>query len=442
MEFGRHISRGSWAFADKALPALYGIGFVFLVARVLPREEYGAFVIVQTLFNIISALGYTLALQPLTKFAAESDQPGSYAVASLLLQSILFGAASLLLYFLKIPIASLLDPVHRIQLAQLLVYIPLMLLASFYRNFAVSLLQSQFRVERIFWLDAIYFVGMMALVYGAELAGSFHTASDLLAITVLAFAASTLVAIPLTHRHVSLKGSDYRPAVIKIWNFGKYLFGGNVAYTLFSQMDVFFVTSLGGPSVVASYYNAKLFTRIFDLHSQVLQMFLVPFTSKLTTRRSTGELLIVVEKSICFSILFLLPVFLVMVALPGPLVHILFKGKYDDAAPIVRIFSVLALLVPWSGVLVSYLIGSGKVKQALYFGIFQLSLAAVAYLAFTLLFGAIGTSIALVLTFAIVTMLLARYVKRDIPVTFVSVVRRTGDVWDFVKRRTLLRANE
>ena len=48
MRFGRHIGRGLWAFADKALPAVYGIGFILLVIRVLPEREYGAFVVVHT----------------------------------------------------------------------------------------------------------------------------------------------------------------------------------------------------------------------------------------------------------------------------------------------------------------------------------------------------------------------------------------------------------
>ena len=72
MQFGRHIGKGLWAFADKALPALYGIGFILLVIRVLPEGEYGAFVVVQSLYMIISGFGYALALQPLTKYGAET----------------------------------------------------------------------------------------------------------------------------------------------------------------------------------------------------------------------------------------------------------------------------------------------------------------------------------------------------------------------------------
>ena len=61
MEFGKHVGKGIWAFGDKALPVVYGIGFIFLVVRVLPAKEYGAFVIAQTIFTFATARGYSLA---------------------------------------------------------------------------------------------------------------------------------------------------------------------------------------------------------------------------------------------------------------------------------------------------------------------------------------------------------------------------------------------
>ena len=83
MQFGKHIGKGIWAFDDKALPAIYALGFIFLVVRTLPEQEYGSFAIIQSIFLIVSSLGYALALQPLTKFAAETDDNGAYIVASL-----------------------------------------------------------------------------------------------------------------------------------------------------------------------------------------------------------------------------------------------------------------------------------------------------------------------------------------------------------------------
>ncbi|MBU1298071.1 MAG: hypothetical protein KKG06_02475, partial [Bacteroidetes bacterium] len=77
MEFGKHIGKGLWGFADKMLAVIYGLGFIFLVIRVLPEHEYGSFVIIQAIFILITAVGTSFALQPLIKFASETENYGS-----------------------------------------------------------------------------------------------------------------------------------------------------------------------------------------------------------------------------------------------------------------------------------------------------------------------------------------------------------------------------
>src|SRR5690242_17351408 len=101
MQFGKHIGKRIWAFADRALPAIYGIGFIFLVVRVLPEKEFGAYGVVWATFTIVTALGYSLAFQPLVKFAAETDRDEPYIIASLIIGILYFCIVSLLLYLFK-----------------------------------------------------------------------------------------------------------------------------------------------------------------------------------------------------------------------------------------------------------------------------------------------------------------------------------------------------
>ena len=102
MEFSKHIGKGIWAFADKALPAIYGLGFIFLVVRVLPAKEFGAFVLIQTIFTLTMALGYAFAFQPLTKFAAENENNQEYVATSIFFGLSFFIAASILIHITKL----------------------------------------------------------------------------------------------------------------------------------------------------------------------------------------------------------------------------------------------------------------------------------------------------------------------------------------------------
>jgi hypothetical protein len=65
VELGRHLGKGIWGLADKALPVVYGLGYVLLVIRVLPEVEFGNWVLLQEIFLLVSGLATAFALNPL-----------------------------------------------------------------------------------------------------------------------------------------------------------------------------------------------------------------------------------------------------------------------------------------------------------------------------------------------------------------------------------------
>ena len=435
MEFGKHIGKGVWAFADKALPAIYGIGFIFLVIRVLPENEYGAFVIIQTIFTIVNALGFSLAHQPLTKFAAETEENGSFIAVSLVLSFFYVVVTSALVLVFRGALVILLDPVGQSNLTHLFSYLPLLFLVSTYRSFGISLLQATYQVQKIFWIDAIYFIGTLVIVYIAQQFGRFYTASDLVLVIVAAQGLSSLVAVFMTRELMAVKLVLHGETFRKMWNFGKYTFGGNTFYTMFSQMDVFFVSSFMGILGVAVYNASKIFTRIFDMIAQVLQMFLIPYSSKTYTKDDNETMKTTAEKAICFSTVVIIPFVLIMIFFPEQLLNIFYNGKYNHGAAIVRIFGFLGLIVPWNAVAVSYIIGIGKVKQGFYFGVVLVLVAVVLYGIFTPKYGAPGTTLGYVIALSILTVVMVWFIKPIVPLNILNVLRRTQDVLVFVKNR-------
>jgi hypothetical protein len=122
MEFGKHITKSLWGLADKALPVAYGIGYVYLVIRVLPEEEFGNFVLLQEIFLILSGLATALALQPMLKFASEDGEDSS----SIIIVGVLFNPP----FAFQVPGRTGPSVPCCMPNAALGVYIPAMLLAS------------------------------------------------------------------------------------------------------------------------------------------------------------------------------------------------------------------------------------------------------------------------------------------------------------------------
>ncbi|HLX11901.1 MAG TPA: oligosaccharide flippase family protein [Bacteroidota bacterium] len=435
MEFGRHIGKGLWAFGDKALPALYGIGMIFLVQRALPTQEYATLAVILQVFTLISALCTWLAYQPLVKFAAESENKGGYIVGAWTLSAVFYLLISGLLIVFKPYIVPLLDRTGKGNLGPLLSYVPWMFAATWYRSFAVGLLQASYKVVKIFWIDAAYFLGIILWILLARWAHHYSTGEDFLLLNILALLGSSFLAVILTFVDLRGKLRFEKKALGQMWDFGKFAFWGAAFYTLYSQMDVFFVSSFAGILAVAPYSVAKLFTRLFDMLAQVVQMFLIPFSSKASSQENIEKLRATAEKAICFSTLIFLPVFVVMFFFPGPLLHLLYGGKFDSAATTMRVFSFLALIIPWNAVAAAYIVGMGKVKDSFYITIGMVICAFVAYAALTPRLGGVGAASGLVIVFFGVTAYTVHYLNRFVPIRITGVAKRVIDVRLFLERR-------
>ncbi|MDI6804614.1 MAG: oligosaccharide flippase family protein [Bacteroidota bacterium] len=435
MEFGRHISKGLWAFADKALPAFYGIGYIFLVIRVLPQNEFGAFIIIQTIFVVVSTMSFSLALQPLIKYGAEPGSKSPYIAISLMFSAIVYIFATFVVIFGKHFLSSLLDPHGQANLPMLLNYIPMLFLSALYRSFAVSLLQITYDIKKIFWIDAVYFLGTLILILFLQMSDKFKTAEDLIILNIIGQGLSSLLALFLTFKMISIRFHMDQTSLWKMLNYGKYIFGGNSVYTMFTQADIFFISSFVGISGVAVYGAAKIFTRIFDVLGQVLQMFLIPYSSKTFSSGEMDSMRVTAEKTICFSTILFLPIFFVLLIFPEKILYILYSGKYTNAASLLMVFSFLALIAPWNGVSTSYLLGMGKAKEGFYLGLVFIALTSLLYVTLTPTLGVLGTTLAFVISYLISTILYVKYLDRFIPLNIISVINRVKDANQFLRKK-------
>ena len=432
MEFGKHISKGIWGLADKTLPVVYGIGFVWLVIRVLPEDEFGNFVLTQEVFLIISGLATAFALQPLLKFCSEENPNLVGTVsASLILNIGFIILASVVVLVCSAPAGQLL---HSQALTTLLMLVPAMLGASFFRTFALTLLQARFLVAQVFWTDAVHFLGAPALIWAASHAHIFSSAIDLVYINLISLTASSLAGLWFPRRMLRVTIHPLREDLTRVWDYGKYSLGGIVSSLFATKADSFILSGFTGPGQVGVYNSAKVFVRIFEMVSQVVQMFILPAASKLSSQGEDASLKALTEKGILFLTLGLIPVSVLFLAFPELLVEILYGGRYQDAVPILRWFSLLTLVVPLAAVGSNVLMGLGYARLSFMLGLQILVVSIAAFLICIPPWGALGAGIGYVAAGIMTAVLTARLVDRHIPLTFSAILGRTRDVDTFLRK--------
>jgi O-antigen/teichoic acid export membrane protein len=435
MELGKHLGKGLWGLADKVLPVIYGLGYVLLVIRVLPEEEFGNFVLVQEVFLVISGLSTAFALQPMLKFAAEKDSNFiEIARAGMVLNLLFTLGAALLVTVCSVPLAALFNSPG---LRLLLLFVPLMLVASFVRNVALVALQAQFRIREVFLIDAVHFLGAPFLTWVYSRVEVFDSALELVYINIISLSASSLIGLVLARRLIALRGGPLRPVLAQLWDFGKFAIGGAASQMLYTRIDSFVLAAFSGPVAVAIYNAAKIVTRVFEMLNQVVQMFVLPATSRLSNEGKTAWLRSMLEKVLFATIAGMLPVALVLLVGASTIVHILYGQRYQDAAVLLQIFALLSFSTPFLAVAWNALMGLGEAKASFNLGMVMIGVALLLYTLFIPFWGAWGAAIAYVLATASIALLSMAMLHRRVPVSVRGIASRWRDVRSFIVRRVL-----
>lgn len=432
MELGKHLGKGLWGFADKSLPVIYGVGFIFLVIRLLPESEFGVFVVIQTIYYLFLALGSSFVLVPLTKYESEKNVDEDIFPSSAFIYLTFFLFISVPLIIFNLEISNLFDKNLSNKISGAIFYLPLLFLTGIPRYLILASLQAKFQIKKIFWIDFSYFVGSMILIYMLNLLNLFHTAIDLIQLTIIANLISSFLAIVLSINIIKIRFKINPASIKKILSIGKYSLGSSINYAIYIQLDTLLVAHFTGIHGAALYGAVKILTRIYDIYSQTIQMFVIPASSLLESKNEKEQLSALVEKSLCFSSYSIIPIIFIFAFFSDSIIHILYQSKYPEAKLLLKIFSLSGLFIPWLSVTSSVLFGLGKTKTIFLLTLINLVINILFYAIGGILYGIHGIVIGLISSQFFMGILWVISTRKFVNFSFISVLNRTRDIKNFL----------
>ena len=433
MEFGKHIGKAVWAFADKALPAIYGVGFIWLVIRKLPPAEYGAYVLVQLFFIVLFTLGQSFALQPLLKYAAEGRNTNTYLTISSILYLLFCFVTSGALWICKDIASGILNTP---ELGKLMIYVPALLAASAFRNIVIVLLQANFRIRELFVIDAAYFLGALVLLGVASHFDLMRTANDALDINVLAFLVSSLLAMIPSWSLLKFSVAEIRNTLKDMREFATFSLSNSAGYMVSAQLDTLLISMYWGPIQVASYNAAKVFYRAIEIVAQVIQMFLIPAASRLSAQKRINDLKALFEKTTLFSHVLLFVMACGLIAFAPFLFHFFYHDKYDEAIKILQILALASLGVPWLAACASVMTGAGEVRLLFRNVVALFGISLVCYLVLIPISNIEGAAWGFAVSQIASAFMFARTLHSSglVEVSSLKIMSRFTDIWIFIKK--------
>lgn len=126
----------------------------------------------------------------------------------------------------------------------------------------------------------------------------------------------------------------------ELWNFGKFVFGTNIATLIFKNADQFLLSNItANPAMVASQNISMRINNIADIPSQVVSDVLFPKNSSPELSKKRYLTKYYYEKAVGSSLSVVLPILLVLLIFPKLFILILAGREYLDAVPYLRLIA-------------------------------------------------------------------------------------------------------
>ena len=335
------IERGAWAIADQGLFALANVLLNVLLARWLTPVEYGAFAVGYSLFLFIGAFHTALLTEPLLVFGPGkyADQPRGYLGLLLRGHWILTAVGSLLLI-----IAGLVLRYNGIRpLSQALLGLALATPFSLMMWFSRRAAYVRFQPRLATIASAGYLVLLLAGLIGLA---AFHLVSIFSAMLALSVAGAISGLWLMNRIHRALPDEEESltpvPVITDHWRYGRWASATSVL--MWVPLNLFFVVL----SVLVNFEATGAFKALSNLVLPLLQanaalgslllpaMALRARNHEQFTKLLRTSLVLFAAGACIYSLL--------IGAFGGELVHLIYGGRYDSQANLLRLLLLIPLL--------------------------------------------------------------------------------------------------
>jgi len=309
----------------------------------------GIWALFLAIFSLIENVKQGLLRNPMIKFLSEPEYVNNRnkIQSASLITNILFSA--LAIFLLLIGRHLLVKWLNTPQLLELIPWGILLILIWIPFNHFEVLLQAHFKFKAIFYG---YFVRqglfMAAVIFFLIIDKSFLTLVNLAKLQILSLVCGTCALLYF------VKGYFYRAflfekrTMLRMFHFGKYIFGTNVFSALGRSADQFISAGIISADVVAYYNVVARINNMMDVPSLAIADVLFPKNVEAMATSGEEKVRYYFEKMVGTIVSVLAPISLLIFLLPHLFVMILAGSKYYAAIPILQTVILFSFLRPFS----------------------------------------------------------------------------------------------
>lgn len=418
---GYWLKSGFFTLLERGTSLLFGVGTFALLARSLPKEAYGTWMLYLSVYSFVEVARIGLIKNPLIRSAHEKG--GSFAVVqstALAINLVTGLVVAVLLYLGRFAIAGMWGAPELAGLFE--VYAYGFVLFSIYSHLDfIQAANMNFRgpslaiicEKMLFFAGAVYvffYEGAFPVVRLAYL----HIASVGLGI---------LVSLVWGFRYMRLLRRPQKPVVIDLLGYGRYTLGTNLGAILLRNIDTWMIGWLMNPAAVATYNVAMRVANLFETPTQALAQILFPKAIQDIKKEGVPAFKRLYEKSVALLLIPTIPFTLIVLVFAGPIIELLAGQGYSESAEVLMVTMLFGLLIPFNKQLGILMDAIGHARTNMLFVFRNAVVNTLLNLVLIYQYGVMGAAVATLLTFVISLFIEQRYAKKHYGVEFRNIFR-------------------
>ncbi len=416
------------------------ISYIVLAKKVFPTvKEMGIWALFLAIFSLIENVKQGLLRNPMIKFLSEPEYVTNRnkIQSASLITNILFSTLAIIILFFGGHL--LVKWLNTPELLELFPWGMLMILLWIPFNHFEVLLQAHFKFKAIFYG---YFVRQglfMTLVIGLLIFDKpFLTLANLAKLQIFALLCGTAVLLYFAKGYFYREFNVEKKTMLRMFHFGKYIFGTNVFSAFGRSADQFISAGLISADVVAYYNVVSRINNMMDVPSLAIADVLFPKNVEAMATSGEEKVRYYFERMVGTILSILIPISLLIFILPHLFVMILAGSKYYAAIPILQTVILFSFLRPFSYQFGTTMDAIGKPKINFWVNLLTMSLNyAFMYLGLRYtgwLGAAYGTVVSAIFSFLIMYSVLNKTIGVRLGETFRYVWVSYREIYDNIRK--------
>lgn len=332
---------------------------VFIASLLLSKYEFGIFNIFLSIYFFARLFSENSLNLPFIKFASD----GEYKVAAVNFQMVLLKIVYVLVVSLVIILASdFIVKYSGVERKSLLFILPFMLFSLTAYMFVGQILISQLRMRLLFFyelLSCLVFVVFLAVSFFISVS---FTTEKLAVIFTWATGGAALAGVIIYRRLIELIPRLNKELLWKIVHYSKFTVLSGISSVLILKVDVLMLGYFCSPIEVGVYGMAIFVNEAVNMVFDSVLRVCLPQASALTGINDRSRIRILFQKSVKDMYMGIIPIVLIIAMAAPTVIHMIYKGAYDDSILLIYIFLASSLVKPVGYVAGVILGATGNIK--------------------------------------------------------------------------------